>query len=295
MSDSVTNVEIEDVLSSIRRLVAEGDGRRILTPARAARAQETPATEPESSKFILTPALRVAEGDVPDTTVDDAAGPLVLGGDDAPFIEVGEGSGPRDAAGTIHALHPGTRDWSRLEETIAELEAAVTQQPDEWEPDGSEKAPVLGWHAPEVRAGMKEAFDAAEVAFQHKPAVPAPLMPAPADTVSNDTVPSATPPADTVSADTVPTHTVPTDPATEAQATADSGDRDIPDHETGDDDAPRPSQGTDGIIDEEMLRAMVIDVIRQELQGQMGEKITRNVRKMVHREIFRVLASQDVD
>jgi len=280
MSDSVTNVEIEDVLSSIRRLVAEGDGRRILTPARAARTRESPAAQPESGKFILTPALRVAEGDTPDTTLDDTAGPFVLGGDDAPFIEVGEGSGPRDAPGTIHALHPTTRDWSTLEETIAELEAAVTQQPDEWEPDGSENGPVLGWHAPEVRAGMKEAFDAAEVAFQHKPAVLAPLVPAP-----SATVPSAT----------VPTDTLPTDPATEAQATAERRDCDSPDHETGDDDAPRTRQGINGIIDEEMLRAMVIDVIRQELQGQMGEKITRNVRKMVRREIFRVLASQDVD
>lgn len=280
MSDSVTNVEIEDVLSSIRRLVAEGDGRRILTPARAARAQETPATEPESGKFILTPALRVAEGDAPDTTADETAGPLVLGGDDAPFIEVGEGSGPRDSAGTIHALHPGTRDWSRLEETIAELEAAVTQQPDEWEPDGSEKGPVLGWHAPEVRAGMKEAFDAAEVAFQHKPAVPAPLVPAPSDTVPTDTV---------------PTDTVRLDPAAETEAKAEIRDTDSPDEETGNDEASHTHTGPNAIIDEDMLRAMVIDVIRQELQGEMGEKITRNVRKMVRREIFRVLASQDVD
>lgn len=286
MSDSVTNVEIEDVLSSIRRLVAEGDGRRILTPARAARAQETHTGQPESGKFILTPALRVAEGDTPDTTGDETAGPLVLGGDDAPFIEVGEGSGPREAAGTIHALHPGTRDWSTLEETIAELEAAVTRQPDEWEPDGSENSPVLGWRAPEVRAGMKEAFDATEVAFQHKPAVPAHLVHAPSASVPN-TVPNAVP-------DTLP-DTVPTDPAAEAQASADSDDAHGLDYGTGDDGAPRTRHGTDGIIDEELLRALVIDVIRQELQGQMGEKITRNVRKMVRREIFRVLASQDVD
>lgn len=48
-------------------------------------------------------------------------------------------------------------------------------------------------------------------------------------------------------------------------------------------------------IDEETLRLMVVDIVRQELQGALGERITRNVRKLVRREIHRMLISQDFD
>ncbi|MCC1494669.1 hypothetical protein [Cognatishimia sp. F0-27] len=59
---------------------------------------------------------------------------------------------------------------------------------------------------------------------------------------------------------------------------------------------PRPSLLGDGIeIDEDLLREMVAEIVRQELQGALGERITRNVRKLVRREIHRVLISQDFD
>jgi hypothetical protein len=40
---------------------------------------------------------------------------------------------------------------------------------------------------------------------------------------------------------------------------------------------------------------MVTDIVRQELQGALGERITRNVRKLVRREIYRVLNSQEFE
>ncbi|GAA4222775.1 hypothetical protein GGQ68_000995 [Sagittula marina] len=49
------------------------------------------------------------------------------------------------------------------------------------------------------------------------------------------------------------------------------------------------------ILDEAMLREMVSDIVRQELQGVLGERITRNVRKLVRREIHRVMMTQDFD
>ena len=59
------------------------------------------------------------------------------------------------------------------------------------------------------------------------------------------------------------------------------------------DDAPL---GLDeALIDEEALREMVSDIVRQELQGALGERITRNVRKLVRREIHRALASQELE
>ncbi len=49
------------------------------------------------------------------------------------------------------------------------------------------------------------------------------------------------------------------------------------------------------ILDEESLRELVADIVRQELQGALGERITRNVRKLVRREIHRALTAQELD
>lgn len=49
------------------------------------------------------------------------------------------------------------------------------------------------------------------------------------------------------------------------------------------------------ILDEEDLRPIVASLIREELQGELGERITRNVRKLVRREILRALAARDVE
>ncbi|MEO9819201.1 MAG: hypothetical protein ABJ370_14405 [Paracoccaceae bacterium] len=49
------------------------------------------------------------------------------------------------------------------------------------------------------------------------------------------------------------------------------------------------------LLDEAVLREMIADIVREELQGALGERITRNVRKLVRREIHRALASQDLD
>lgn len=57
MSDPVTNVEIEDVLSSIRRLVSNGQAERLSTTVAAPREAGMPAAD----RLVLTPALRVDE------------------------------------------------------------------------------------------------------------------------------------------------------------------------------------------------------------------------------------------
>jgi len=58
--------------------------------------------------------------------------------------------------------------------------------------------------------------------------------------------------------------------------------------------APQGPLDADVTLDEEMLRDMVADIVRRELQGELGERITRNVRKLVRREINRALAGQDL-
>lgn len=48
------------------------------------------------------------------------------------------------------------------------------------------------------------------------------------------------------------------------------------------------------LIDEAALQDLVSDIVRKELQGALGERITRNVRKLVRREIQRALAANNI-
>ncbi len=51
----------------------------------------------------------------------------------------------------------------------------------------------------------------------------------------------------------------------------------------------------ESLLDEAELRALVAEVLREELKGPLGERITRNVRKLVRREIAQALSSMDID
>jgi hypothetical protein len=49
------------------------------------------------------------------------------------------------------------------------------------------------------------------------------------------------------------------------------------------------------VLDEAALQEIVRQMIREELQGTLGERITRNVRKLVRAEINRALMARDLD
>jgi hypothetical protein len=49
------------------------------------------------------------------------------------------------------------------------------------------------------------------------------------------------------------------------------------------------------VLDEAALQDIVRQTLRQELQGEMGERITRNVRKLMRAEINRALMARDLD
>ena len=55
-------------------------------------------------------------------------------------------------------------------------------------------------------------------------------------------------------------------------------------------DTPSPSVASDS-FNSEQLRDTVAEIIREELRGALGEKITQNIRQMVKREIQSVLRS----
>jgi hypothetical protein len=90
-------------------------------------------------------------------------------------------------------------------------------------------------------------------------------------------------------------------------ATPDDADADFGDELAADDDdgIPIPDDldeniaaylagGGTSAIDQDILREMIAEVVREELQGEMGERITRNIRKLVRREINNALSSRSV-
>ncbi len=48
-------------------------------------------------------------------------------------------------------------------------------------------------------------------------------------------------------------------------------------------------------LDEDMLRDLVTQVVRSELEGELGERMTRNIRKLVRREVFSILESREAE
>ena len=68
--------------------------------------------------------------------------------------------------------------------------------------------------------------------------------------------------------------------------------------DAADDDAAEDDDGAfDQAMrfDEDVLRELVRDMLREELAGKMGERITRNIRKLVRAEIARALAAQEFE
>lgn len=220
MSNPVKTEDIEDVLSSIRRLVSEEPRPR---------APQPPESVAQPEKLVLTPAFRVAEGragDPVDTERENAEAATA----DAQAEDATEGPAPDLCSGTTLSVEEGPRaeadveSWDKisLEERVAELEAAVAESGEEWEPDGSEAEPQ---EIPLKGLGAGDEVDA----------------------------------------------------TAEAEGAA-----------MGED-------GGEAVLDEEALREMVAEIVRQELQGAMGQRITRNVRKLVRQEINRALASRDLE
>jgi hypothetical protein len=55
------------------------------------------------------------------------------------------------------------------------------------------------------------------------------------------------------------------------------------------DDAPGDDSEPAPILDEETLRGLINQIVREELQGELGDRIGRNLRKMIRREIVQIL------
>lgn len=255
MSEAVTNSEIEDVLSSVRRLVAQ-EGRHPAAPAIPA-GGGAPV-----GRLILTQAQRVeSQGHDSADPASRDEGPTADSGAPEPArlrpVSVKGGAGPLPAP-----------DFKQLEATIAELEAAVSATDSAWEPDGTDEQLGESAGASNVTAlyGKLNFVHRALHARKAEGGDAAAVAPAPIESVPEPA--PATPAAMTVPEAQAPSDTLPDDRLDEAFDEA--------------------------VIDEDMLRILVARMVREELQGQLGERITHQVRKLVRAEIARVLDERNL-
>ena len=281
MSDPMTNVQIEDVLSSIRRLVAEGDKSRD-----AAVSLNKGSVAPKSSvsdRLVLTEALRVSNDD------------------EAPFAK--QESAPK----TAPKLDAAAR--ANLENTIEALEAAVTAQSDEWEPDGSEPTvePVKPTATAFVLKNVIE--DAVEIVFDDDDEAVAEVAPVDAPKAEMATPSFRHFDRDALIREETPLHAMELpEPAVQAEFSAEAEVEASYQDDLVEDEKKDPlideqlnaflsdeAMLADAGLDETILRKMIVEIIREELQGALGERITRSVRKLVCREISRVVATQDAE
>lgn len=62
----------------------------------------------------------------------------------------------------------------------------------------------------------------------------------------------------------------------------------------GSGNSAEPRYSPDGAMDRAAMQALVAEIVREELRGALGEKITRNVRRLVRQEINRALAERNI-
>lgn len=289
MSDRNPKSEAEQVLESVKRLVAAAPPSVNRERVNASGGSTAVAGE----RLLLTPSLRVEEANDDAPLSDDAEQKLAQSfGDDGEAV-----TGP-EATEDMDAL---TAEGHSLEDRIAELEAAVSTQPDEFEPDGSE---LVDRETPR------------RFVFQHTPVDLSPDPdPAPRQSLADrfepvDDVEAGIAMAQTPEPDAPAVEMTPVLPVVESEPIPLRPDASAPDPFQP--DPPDPSPGPEAVsvdapaiepntldvsddieIDEDMLRDIVADIVRSELQGELGERITRNVRKLVRREIHRAIMTRD--
>lgn len=220
MSEAMSSSDIENVLSSIRRLVTED-----LRPRPAAAPVTTPAapSEPAPGKLLLTPALRV-----------------VAPADRAPRPPI---DGVLSLIGARVAPPPAGFEAETGDAFVAAAEIAPPR-------------PVAAVTAAPVPVGTPRAVPPADLADSLAIGLAGPAAPA-------------------------------SQPAAAQAVSAPMADDDM--YAVPGDVPPVVD------LDEETLRDLIRDVLREELQGPMGERITRNIRKLVRAELARSVALRNVD
>tara|TARA_R110002049_G_scaffold23781_6_gene84687 strand:+ start:75696 stop:76754 length:1059 start_codon:yes stop_codon:yes gene_type:complete len=352
MSEPVTNADVEDVLSSIRRLVSEDK-------------RPKPSAKPvsENDRLVLTPALRVASP-LPDAQVDDdgeddiQVQPDALVHrpsqtsqryDDSSYIEREEPTAERteapndrrnpaeDYASDPYDFEDDSADDVDAPDLRAADNEAVNQEAHDDAPDMARSMAIEDEddeddHVDTLRLddpvdvqddGVPADDDVAlpnDAAAAENPAKPAKLeMLRPSGRLSDKFAALETAigkisdrwEPDSVGADDYSGTEAPAmawEDDIERDATGarmmDSDEAEVPNAaqaQPAADDAAEADTSNPGInaddqfLDEDALRDLVSEIVRAELQGALGERITRNVRKLVRREIHRALTAQELE
>lgn len=264
MAETLTSHEIEDVLSSIRRLVSE-EMRPVPRPAEAVAAGSRLTLRPAaavSEKLILTAALRVEDQPEPPHVAAASAAEVVVPPEAEPGMDVDRiedavwAAAGGDEAAYIEDIDPATVPPApeRGHWTADTMPEVAWMQPDEdWAPQ--EPVPFVahrrrGGEAPESEATV---FGTAAVVADHEELV----------------VEAAT-------------AAVTEDLSAAAMRTVRASE-------------PGVFAADPGLIDEALLRDRVRQIIREELAGTLGERITRNVRKLVRIEVNRALTAREFE
>lgn len=310
MSEPMSSVEIEDVLSSIRRLVSED-----LRPGAPARGPKLASdADAGAEKLILTPAHRIAGA--------EPAAP---------------------AAAAFHSVRVDAADAAAaIDVVVQSLSRAVDGQSAEWEGPQGDAPPVAerrwddrAWakhsHDPALgaEAGFTHVDDSADTGAKVTPMmraavvddIPEPaVMPEPelvtpqprfvADEAEDDEEDEAVaPPAaaqragqnswqqsgDDAAPPPQPEFARPTPDRAWAEAAEAAVRQELDDQLGATVFADSFEHKSAATLDEDALRDLVREIIREELQGALGERITRNVRKLVRSEIARALAVRDFE
>ncbi|AUQ65947.1 hypothetical protein [Phaeobacter inhibens] len=192
---------------------------------------------------------------------------------------------------------------------LAEMEAANTARPVLWEPDGSRDTPYAGSDletlAWDDQDSDGDAHNQTETEGQAQTVADMAITPEGSDTQAETAAPQIDFPApqpqlEAPAADTaieeVEENTSTDIPAAPAASTADNVDRDLLETSVTETalDALGALGSDESFLDEHALRELVSEIVREELQGALGERITRNVRKLVRREIHRALSAQNL-
>lgn len=266
MSDPVQSVEIEDVLSSIRRLVSEEPTPRAAVSQTFGTEDAVPRT-PE--KLLLTPAFRVLDPgpDAEDIDGDDSASQTDEAAQDGE--EADEANAPRAEESPDVSDEGGAESVEDEPEVlILPEEAAALELEDALIEDTA--APEL---EPEIEVDVWEEVSLEERVAELEVAVAA----SGGDWEVED---------EDIS---------PGDVVLEAQAPETAADEVLSEAEEEALFDAVQNEDAEAVLDEEALRELISDIVRQELQGTLGERITRNVRKLVRHEINRALASRDFE
>lgn len=362
MSDPLTNIEErEDILASIRRLVADShipqpeprDAETVFTLDKSVGAPSrfAPSSEPMDEPLVLSADHMVEVA--PESDADDNEAPFLLGPELA-VVETQDDSGPKEEpewqGGFGDASVPASVNHVAdltLEERIAELEQAVGAEDGEWEPDGSTDLEAETPH--EVPQAFTEMAASSHQVDERSGDVDTPASTeganaplAQGDSLQSDDIPAPQPRADNVHVlgtlgsravtEGVEAPTVEAMAADQIEAVfpevqdsydggssvpvgeaefAPAGFDDTSDDAVGDEGgAVDPAEAVEAAIeatptespamplgayvDDDELRALVAEVIGEELRGPLGERMTRNIRRLVRREVQRALAMRDL-